>query len=221
MLDEAAQRAAFQRVADAALRRGLLVAPVGSIYFLFQGEPKLMTKDVDAVVHDEDLQPVSVDVLRALGEELGEVQVSADKALVVVVIREEGEEPIQVDLLRGRAGAKGGFLNRGLLASGAARGTRTGNVILYPPEYVVVLKADAAVDRAKRAEKMDRHAAENARRAEAFRTDVITQVRALERHKPLDVATFRAALDLVKERRRAAVAELIEVATAGRIRLSS
>lgn len=221
MLDQAEQRRVFELIAEAVAKRGLYVAPVGSLYFMFRGEAKLMTKDVDAVVHGKDLQPVSAETLVEIGKELGEVEVAHDKASVAVTIKEAGREDIKIDLLRGRAGGKGGFLNRDLLASGAGRGERRDAVILYPPEYVIILKAEAAVDRAKRAETQNEYTEDNKRRAEIFRADVLAQVRAAEAKQPLNKEHFQEALRLVKENRRREIAELIRFATRGGIVLES
>lgn len=220
MLDPAEQERVLRMIARAAAERGLYVAPVGSLYFLFRGEAKILTKDVDAVVHGKDLQPVSIEILEDIGKSLGSVEIAHDKASVKVVIPQEGEKPIEIDLLRGRAGGKGGFLNRDLLAAGAKKGDRVEeNIILYPPEYVVMLKAEAAIDRAKRAQTQNQFTEDNKDRAEQFRLDVITQLRAIERKSPLNVQHLQDALGLVKENRRAAIADLIDAATAGRVRL--
>jgi hypothetical protein len=73
MLDASEQERIFRLIAEAAQKRGLYVAPVGSLYFMFRGEPKLLTKDVDAVIHGKDLQPASIELLVEIGQELGEV----------------------------------------------------------------------------------------------------------------------------------------------------
>ncbi|MFA5862614.1 MAG: hypothetical protein WDA16_13060, partial [Candidatus Thermoplasmatota archaeon] len=122
MLDPAEQERVLRMIARVAAERGLFVAPVGSLYFLFRGEAKVFTKDVDAVVHGKDLQPVSIEILEAIGKALGGVEIAHDKASVKVTIPQQDEKPIEIDLLRGRAGGKGGFLNRDLLAQGAQRG---------------------------------------------------------------------------------------------------
>lgn len=220
MLDAVEQGRVLQRVASAAAERDLFVAPVGSLYFLFRGEAAVLTKDVDAVILGHDLRPVALDVLERLGRVLGDVEVAHDRASVKVTVPQAGEAPVVIDLLRGRAGGKGGFLNRDLLCAAAEKGERTANVILFPPEYVLMLKAEAAVDRAVRAQKADAHAQENAERAERFRHDVFTQVRAIEKKRGLDVRHLQDALALVKRNRRAPIAELFDAATGGRIRLA-
>lgn len=217
MLDQNEQRRVFDLIAQAVAKRGLYVAPVGSLYFMFRGEPKLMTKDVDAVVHGKDFQPVSIETLVDIGQELGEVEVAHDKASVQVTIKEPGREDVLIDLLRGRAGGKGGFLNRDLLASGASEGERNDPVILYPPEYVIILKAEAAVDRAKRAETQNEYTADNKRRAEIFRADVVAQVRTLQAKQALSMKHFRDAIALVKENRRKDIADLLRSASGGAI----
>jgi hypothetical protein len=220
MLDPNEQTRVLRSIATAAAKRGLYVAPVGSLYFLFRGEAKLLTKDVDAVVHGKDLKPVDIEVLEEIGKELGGIEVAHDKASVKVLIPQDDEDPIEIDLLRGRAGGKGGFLNRDLLAQGAQRGERVeDNIILYPPEYVLMLKAEAAADRAQRAKAQNEFTQDNLDRAEQFRLDVFTQLRAIEKTSKLNVRHLQDALGLVKENRRAAIAEIIEAATGGRVRL--
>lgn len=219
MLDPNEQTRVLRSIAAAA-KRGLYVAPVGSLYFLFRGEAKLLTKDVDAVVHGKDLKPVDIEVLEEIGKEHGGIEVAHDKARVKVVIPQDDEDPIEIDLLCGRAGGKGGFLNRDLLAQGAQRGERVeDNIILYPPEYVLMLKAEAATDRTQRAKAQNEFTQDNLDRAEQFRLDVFTQLRAIEKTAKLNVQHLEDALGLVKENRRAAIAELIEAATGGRVRL--
>lgn len=185
----------FDLIVQAVAKRGLYVAPVGSLYFMFRGEPKLMTKDVDAVIHGKDLQPVSIDVLVEIGQELGEVEVAHDKASIAVTIKEPGREDVSIDLLRGRSGGKGGFLNRELLASGASEG--------------------------ERAETQNEYTEDNKRRAEIFRADVIAQIRTVQAKQPLSKKHFQDALALVKENRRKDIANLIRSASGGAIALDS
>lgn len=73
--------------------------------------------------------------------------------------------------------------------------------------------------RQKRAETQNEFIEANKARAEAFRTDVITQVCSLQRKEKLREDLFQKALGLVKESRREGIADLIELATGGSIRL--
>ena len=217
MLGPDGQQELLRRLAEAAARRGLLVAPVGSVFFLHRGRRSLLTKDLDAVVTTLDGEPVSLAELEAIARDLGPATTASDEATVTVAI--PGLAEAEVDLLRGKEGAKRGFLPRGLLREAAQRGTVEGSILWYPVEYVVVLKADAAVDRAQRAEKGGAFAEANLARARDFRNDVVAQVdEALERGA-LRPAYLADAVRHLKAKRRADVVRLLEFAAAGRFAL--
>lgn len=219
-LDSAAHRAALAQIAVAAAARGLVVAPVGSTYFLFRGRPTLMTKDVDAVVHAPSLSVASLEHLVALGRDLGEVEIGNDEATVRVIMQGQ-DGPTPVDLVRGKRARKDGFFPRTLLEEAARRGETQGGLLLYPIEYVLVLKADAAVDRASQSAGERR--AQNAARAAAFRQDVFDQMgAAYASGSGLREDWLRDALMHVKESRQDGVAALLEphpVASFGSARL--
>ncbi|MCA1813941.1 MAG: nucleotidyltransferase [Halobacteriales archaeon] len=218
-LDEAAQRDVLRRIAEAAARHGLMVAPVGSVYFLLEGERSLRTKDVDVVVHDAKGSIASLDMVTTMAEDLGHAEVAHDKASVKVTIQKGGED-IEIDLLRGRPSAKGGFLPRELLEAAGEHAKREGAVLWYPYEYVLLLKAEAAVDRARRAEKQDAYTEDNRRRAEAFRADVKRQMDArLRTGHALRADLLEDGIRRLKENRRRDVAALLEAASGGKLRL--
>lgn len=153
-LDPKRQEAAIRKVAEAARKLGLIIAPIGSAYFSFKGEAKLMTKDVDAAVHDADLEPASLDEVVKLGKALGESEIAKDQATVTIKMELEGiiEE---VDLIRGKSDTSKGYVPRELLRAAARKAELQGNLLLYPPEYVLALKADAAIDREFRSRKVN------------------------------------------------------------------
>src|SRR2546427_1679971 len=115
----------LRRVAAAAARRGLIVAPVGSVFFLFQGRASVTTKDIDVIVHLDDGNIASLDLLVEIGEELGDARAAGDRASVIVKM-EGPTGPATVDLLRGKEGAKRSFLPRELLRKAATHGRRDG-----------------------------------------------------------------------------------------------
>lgn len=206
----------LNRLAEVAAGRGLMVAPVGSVYFLSRGRPALRTKDV--VIHERSGRAtVSLQELEALGKELGAVTVAHDGASVTVDLPGPDGEAVRLDLLRGKRGAKKGFFPRELLAEAADRAVVEGNILWYPKEYVIVLKADAAVDRAQRAAAGGLYVEENARRAANFRQDVVNQVQAALEADGLRGSYLRDAVGHLKRSRRAEVARLIEVAGGGRV----
>lgn len=214
MLPESLQKEILLRIASAARKYGLLVAPIGSVYFLFRGRPKLFSKDVDGVILDEKGEPASLEMLRRIGEELGDVKVGQDRASVTVTIHGEGEA-IFIDLLRGKEGAGGGFLPRGLLREAMTKSTTEGNLVWFPSEYVIVLKADAAIDRENRARSRNPHSEDNERRAAAFRQDVFDQMTAGLKEGSFSKKEFVSALDHLKQNRKKPVARLLEAASAG------
>lgn len=110
MLNPEGQAELLRRLAVAAGRRGLRVAPVGSVFFLYQGRKVALTKDLDAVVHDDAGEPASLEVLQQLGNDLGVAQPSEDKATVTVKVLGLAETAVEIDLIRGKEGSKRGFL---------------------------------------------------------------------------------------------------------------
>lgn len=220
MLDPEAQTEMLRRVAEVASRHGLIVAPVGSVFFLFQGRAYLTTKDVDLVVHLDDGNIAPLDLLVKVGEELGDARPAGDRASVIV--NTEGPTgPATVELLRGREGAKRSFLPRKLLRVAASHGRRDGNVLWYPVEFVILLKADAAVDKQHRAASGGEHAEENRRRAEIFKQDTYSQVQsALVFPAGLREDYLVEGLLCLKKTRRLEVAALIEAASGGGLRLT-
>src|SRR5438552_6793869 len=165
----------LQRVAKAAAGHGLIVAPVGSVFFLFRGRAYLTTKDIDVIAHLDDGSIAPLDLLVKVGKELGEAKPAGDRASVVVSM-EGTTGPATVDLLRGKEGAKKSFLPRELLRRAATHGRREGNILWYPIEFVILLKADAAVDKQHRAESGGQFAEQNRQRADIFKQDVFSQV---------------------------------------------
>lgn len=208
-MDTSQQRAILEAVARAAKEEGCLVAPVGSVYFLLAGAPRMTTKDVDIVVHDDSLQPPSVEVLRRIAARLdkfGTAEPTQDNA--VVQIRASGDAPAEIELIRGRSDRKGGFFPRDLLVAAAKEARREGNVLLYPVEYVLVLKADAAIDREDRAKRDTKRAEAHERRAIAFRADVISGIDTALRGGNLSTSTLSAAIGFLKESRQERVRAL-------------
>ncbi|MDG7002221.1 MAG: hypothetical protein JRN15_24240, partial [Nitrososphaerota archaeon] len=88
-----------------------------------------------------------------------------------------------------------------------------------PPEFVILLKADAAIDRAHRAEKGGPHVEENRIRAEAFRADTFAQVQYAYANGDLRDSYLKEGLLLLKRQRRVEVAHLLESASGGRLSL--
>ncbi len=212
-VDATQQRAILDAIAHAARDEGCLVAPVGSVYFLLTGSPRMATKDVDAVVHDENMQPPRLDVLRRIAARLsmfGTATTTQDGA--VVQVRSSLDAPAEIELIRGRGKGKGGFFPRGLLVAAAKEAKRDGNVLLYPIEYVLVLKADAAIDREDRAQRDPERAELHERRANAFRADVMIGVNAALLTSGLSVVTLNAAISHLKVSRQPRVRSLFSAA---------
>lgn len=153
--------------------------------------------------------------LEAIGSELGKTT-RGDHNQEMVVTIEEPDGDIQLELIRGKSGTD--FFPRSLLKEAASRGTVDGNILWYPIEYVILLKADAAVDKDLRSRLQNEHQEKNRLRAEAFRQDVIEQVGAALRRGALRTEYLVDGLRHIKESRRDDVASLIERASAGRIR---
>lgn len=217
MIPPSKQHEVLDRISRAAKSLDLIVAPVGSVYFLYRGEKTLLTKDVDAVILTSDLEPASMKDLEDLAQALGDGVPAADRASVSVSLM-DSEGTIEVDLLRGKQGASKGFFPRALLKEAAERGSLTGNLLWFPIEYSIVLKADAAVDRRRRARTENPHQEENKNRAMAFAADVFTQTQAAQRRLGLQEDFFRDALRHVKAARRAEIADLLEAASSGQIK---
>lgn len=212
-MDASQQRVVLAAIARAAAEESHLVAPVGSSYFLLIGVPRLATKDVDAVVHATDFGPPSLDVLKRIAgrlKEFGEISVTQDGA--VVQVRSSEESPAEIELIRGRSATKGGFFPRELLVAAAKEATREGNVLLYPVEYVLVLKADAAVDREDRATRDAGRATEHERRANIFRADVMSGANSALLAGDLSAERIENAIRHLKKARRARVRGLLEAA---------
>ena len=195
MLDPERQEEVLRQVATAAAKRGLAIAPVGSVYFLLVGKPKTSTKDVDTVVHSSGQDVASFEALLEIAREIGgRVTPGEDRSSVQVGVIRDGVEVGVIDLLRGREGARGGFLPRSLLREAASRGRRVGSIVTYPLEYVIVLKADAAVDREDRSAGKGVAAETNRQRAEIFKADVFTLVADAMRAGSLDEPFLRDAI---------------------------
>ncbi|MFA5862079.1 MAG: hypothetical protein WDA16_10335 [Candidatus Thermoplasmatota archaeon] len=235
MLDVDAQRMVFERVRMAAKQHGLLVAPIGSVYFLQMGEPRLLTKDVDTVLHENDHEIPPLEKVVALANDLGgEVVVAEQRSIVIVTIRDLAEDPVIIELLRGRD--RPGFLNRSLLTRAADLAKRDDNVLHYPVEFVITLKAEASIDRSERARKARGRAAKEsdpakrqedldmAERSDArstdFSRDVFGQM-AAAMQGGLKEDLFADALTHVKETWRADVANLVDAASQGSLHLRS
>lgn len=218
MLGPDRQREVLGRIAEAASRVGLLVAPIGNAYFFVQQRASFETKDLDAVVHLDNLSVADLDSVVSMARLLGDHEVQRDRAVVVVYLDgpKGGPDTAVVELIRGKPRAHGGYLPRPLLTSAGHQARREGSVLWYKPEFVLVMKADAAVDRQERAAKGGPYAEENRRRAETFRADVFSQI---GRGSAWDVDAFRGAVGLIKKSRQKAVADLIGSASAGRIQL--
>lgn len=219
MLNPEKQSDALREVEEKARAYGLLVAPVGSVYFLFRGAPTLRTKDIDAVLHTEGLEPASLEQLRAVGQALGTSTVGHDGSTVKVeiesVITDDGHA--EADLIRGSERPR--FIPRSLLREAARRGRIEGAILWYPIEYVVVLKADAAIDRRLRARIENEYTQENRVRERAFTADVIVQVQDALSKDGLREDYLQDAVDHLKESRRGDAARLIEMASGGRLRV--
>lgn len=221
MLDPEDQAEVLDRIARVARRHNLLVAPVGSVYFLYHGQPRLRTVDVDTVVFDASGEPASIETLEAFGRELGEAEVRFDGASVLVRPPDGEVLGYEIDLLRGKSKPRAGFFPRPLLREAAKRGQVQDNLLWFPREYVIVLKADAAVDRKQRAEEANEFQADNAERAVIFQQDVFAQVReALTTPAGLSEVYIREAVKHLKEKRRTPVLQLIEAASLGQLRLT-
>lgn len=211
-MDENEQQRWLDAVAAAADAEGCLVAPVGSAFFLF-ATPRAHTKDVDVVVHDAGLEPAALPVLKRIAGRLGEAEVTTDDAVVRItpVGARAGES---IELIRGRRRARGGFFPRALLREAAERAERRGALLLYPIEYVLVLKADAAIDREERAERDEAHADENRRRAAAFRADAFREVNRAMQEDGLDGALLASAVGHLKKKRQKGVSAMLSAAGA-------
>jgi hypothetical protein len=207
------------RLAEAAKQADLYIAPIGSGYYFLQQPAGLETKDFDAVVHAQDLAVAGVDAVVTMAKTLGEFEVSTDRAVITVYLDgpKGGSNTGMVELVRGRARGNAAFLPRPLLEAAGEGARRQGRILWYPPEFVLVMKADAAADRQARADTGGRFASENQRRAETFRADVFREVQSGT--VALDPAMLRKALSHIKKNRRANVSALIESASAGRINL--
>jgi hypothetical protein len=219
MLNLEAQTEALQIVAAAAKKHGLVVAPVGSVYFLFTERKHLTTKDIDVVVHVDADTIAPLELLEKMGRELGVAVSSGDKATVTVTV-ESKYGPVRIDLIRGKEGARRSFLPRELLRTAARYGRRDGSILWYPIEFVILFKADAAVDRAKRARSGGPKAAENLRRADVFRQDVFAHVQSSLEGDGLNERYLIEGLSHLKQVRRNEVASLLEAASGGRLTLS-
>lgn len=209
MLDASDQRALVERLAIIAREEGCIVAPVGSVFYIFFGAERDMTKDLDAVVHDESLAVADTPTLERIAKRLGEVSVTRDGAVVAVKTRPGLAEP-DLELVRGRRRRSGGFMPRKLLELAAARAERRDNLLLYPPEFILALKADAAVDREDRAKNDAARAEANRVRAEVFRSDVFKEVHRLQQTGEVDVKQLVDAIQLLKKNRQARVVKLLE-----------
>lgn len=212
-LDATRQREILEAVARAAREEGCLAAPVGSVYFLLAGLPRVTTKDVDAVIHSASLEPPPLDVLKRIAERLqtfGSAATTTDGA--VVQIRSSPQVPAEIELIRGRTDAKGGFFPRALLVAAAKAARRDGNLLLYPLEHVLVLKADAAVDREDRALRDPARAREHRRRADAFRADVLEGVNSALLGNGISAKTLGAAIAALKKSRQERVRSLFRSA---------
>jgi hypothetical protein len=201
------------RVLSAAESERVLVAPVGTAYFLYRNVAGIVTKDVDLVIHGEGLEPVGLAVLKRIGETLGRTEISEDEALVRVTVG-AGDDAEVIELLRGRARRSKGFLPRRLLEEAAHAAERRGRLLLYPLEYVLVLKADAAVDRQLRADRDSHRAEENVKRATAFRADVFNEVNRAMLQDGLDAARLQSAVSHLKKSRQEGVIRLLQAAGA-------
>jgi hypothetical protein len=220
MLDPTDQAEVLEKILAVAKRMNLLVAPVGSVYFLYHGQPRLRTTDVDTVVLTDDGEPVSLEVLESFGRELGHIDSRSDGASVIVRPPETETSAYEIDLLRGKEKTKRGFFPRALLREAAKRGRIEGNLIWFPIEYVIVLKADAAVDRKQRAANADEYSRDNAERAKVFEQDVFAQVQQALGRGMLKAQYIVDASRHLKESRRRRVLELIEAAAFGQLRLT-
>lgn len=209
-MDPTEQRRLLDTVLAAAAAEDCLVAPVGSVYFLFHDAARPSTKDVDAVIHTASLKVAPLDVLKRVAGKLGKVEVTTDEAVAWVRL-ESGEK---IELIRGRSAAKGGFFPRELLEEAAASAERRGNLLLYPMEYVILLKADAAVDREERAGRDPARAEEHRRRAAGFRADVFSEVNRAMLGPGLDAAKLRSGIGCLKRKRQGEVTALLQGAGA-------
>ena len=211
MLNADEQRSRLDAVARAAAEEGLLVAPVGSLYFLYHERGRMFTKDIDAVLHNKDLTPASLEVLKRIASKLGPFEVSVDQAVVAITTTPSGEPP-DIELIRGRSRTKGGFFPRDLLEEAAAKGKRDGNLILYPLEFMLVLKADAVIDREERAKRDTKRSAEHIGRANVFREDLFGEANRAMLNEGLSPKAIESALQHLKKARRTAVRALLVAA---------
>jgi hypothetical protein len=219
MIGQDRRKEILGRLEAAAKLAGLYVAPIGSSYYFLQQPSGLETKDFDAVIHADDLAVAELDAVVEMAKGLGVHEVSQDRAVVTVYLDGPKGDPnaSMVELIRGRPRSNDGFLPRPLLKEAGRLARRSGRVLWYPTEFVLMMKADAAADRQERAEKGGRFFEENQRRAATFRADVFREVQANE--AKIDTGRLAKALALIKESRRVRVADLIASASAGRIKL--
>lgn len=213
MLGTDEQRRLMEAVAAAAGAEGCLAAPVGSLYFLLTAQAKTYTKDVDAVIHSGDLEPVDLDILKRIARRLGPYEITIDEAVVQIRTRKTADLP-DVELIRGRSRAKGGFFPRALLAEAAKASKRQGNLLVYPLEYVLILKADAAIDRDERALRDTKRREEHRRRAEQFRADVFSEVNRALLSSGLNRKFLASGVAHLKRKRANAVVNLLKAAGA-------
>lgn len=201
------QQRLLGRITAAAEAEDCLVAPVGSVYFLLIGSPKQTTKDVDAVLHTRELQAPPLETVQRVAARLGEAQLTGDEA--VVKVRTADSDVPEIELIRGRRAAKGGFFPRDLLQDAAAHAQRRGNILLYPIEYIIVLKADGAVDREERAAKDPTRAEEHLRRSRDFAGEVIVEVNRALLAGTLDVRRLARAVSYLKKNRQDRIRALL------------
>lgn len=214
MLNADEQRKRLDAVAKAAADEGLLVAPVGSLYFLYHERGRISTKDIDAVLHNKDLTSASLESLKRVAKRLGPFKVSVDKAVVAISTSTESGTP-DIELIRGRSRAKGGFFPRSLLEEAAAKGRKERTLLIYPLEYMLVLKADAAIDREERARRDKKRAPEHLARANVFREDLFGEANRAMLEEGLNPKTVEAALKHLKKTRRGPVRTLLVAAGIG------
>lgn len=193
---------------------GTVMTQIASSSTTFTASTAMVTKDVDIVLlelrGEERKIPTFAAVMDVARQLSDEVAPREDRNAVAVVV-ESGDGPVDVELIRGRDNAAGGyFVTRRLLETAAALSTEKGQLLVVAPEALAVLKAWAATDKEKLVKASKDPTGFHAARARQFRQDVADILRSI-----LD-AGEEPAMDVVKPMlatcprdRRAAVAGVL------------
>ena len=168
--------------------------------------------DTLLAVQDRGFRVADVSVVEALIRDLGSTpNVRKDQTSVSCRVSTP-EGTFLVEFVRGRRGGHGYFVSRSVLEAVAALSTREGKKLTPPLEALALLKAWAAVDKAKLARSGRDAAGYHAARERAFRVDV-AEIRAkLLRTRPPDPAVFGKLLAVCSRDRAKAIKDVLHEA---------